>query len=166
MGPHGPARRRPDGRGSAADLHRGLIRELGVGETHLAYEAMLVLRPRIGSASDFQKRVDEVQRPEGYRLIGWFDDSDEQATSAAGFRLFHMLAWPFTMYCDDLSTRPEFRGKGHAGKLLDWMIEEARQLGCDEFHLDSNVGPERLDAHRLYFNKRMRISAYHFSRPV
>jgi hypothetical protein len=46
------------------------------------------------------------------------------------------------------------------------MIEEARRLGCGEFHLDSGVGPDRTDAHRLYFNKRMRISSHHFSRSV
>ena len=32
--------------------------------------------------------------------------------------------------------------------------------------LDSNVGPERLDAHRLYFNRGLRISSYHFTREL
>jgi hypothetical protein len=39
---------------------------------------------------------------------------------------------------------------------------EARRLQCDELHLDSGVGPERQDAHRLYFNAGMRIASYHF----
>jgi len=76
------------------------------------------------------------------------------------------LAWGHALYCDDLSTRSAFRGRGHAGLLLDCMIEETKRLGCGEFHLDSGVGPDRTTAHRLYFNKRMRISSYHFSRPV
>ena len=49
-----------------------------------------------------------------------------------------------------------------AGALLDWLIEEARRLGCGQLHLDSGVGPDREDAHRLYLNKRLRISAHHF----
>ena len=49
---------------------------------------------------------------------------------------------------------------------MDWLIEEAKRLHCDQLHLDSGVGPDRTDAHRLYFNKRMRISSFHFSRPV
>ena len=127
---------------------------------------MLALRPHVGSSAEFEKHVDAVQRPEGYRLIASFVDGDEQAAAAAGFRVLHYIAWGHARYCDDLTTRPEHRGKRHAGALLDWMIEEARRLGCDEFHLDSGVGSDRTDAHRLYFNKRMRISSHHFSRPV
>ncbi len=143
-----------------------MIRELSAGETRLAYQAMLALRPHIGSEPDFVHRVDDVQRPEGYRLVARFFDGEEQAVAAAGFRVLHFLAWGDALYCDDLTTLPEHRGHGYAGALLDWMIEEARRLGCGEFHLDSGVGLDRQDAHRLYFNKRMRISSYHFSRPL
>ena len=110
--------------------------------------------------------MDTVQRPEGYRLAGSFAEGDEQAAAVAGFRAVHYIAWGHALYCDDLGTRLEYRGRGHAGRLLDWMIEEARRLGCGEFHLDSGVGPDRTDAHRLYFNKGMRISSHHFSRRV
>jgi GNAT superfamily N-acetyltransferase len=143
-----------------------VIQELPAGQTHLAYKAMLALRPHIGSVAGFEKHVDSVQRPEGYRLIASFIEGDEQAAGAAGFRVLHYIAWGHALYCDDLTTRPEYRGQGHAGALMDWMIEEARRLGCGEFHLDSGVGPDRTDAHRLYLNKRMRISSHHFSRPV
>ncbi|MDQ6878197.1 MAG: GNAT family N-acetyltransferase [Candidatus Dormibacteraeota bacterium] len=143
-----------------------MIRDLHAGETHLAYKAMLELRPAMGDEAAFVDRVDNVQRPEGYRLVASFIDGDVQAAAVAGFRVVHYISWGDALYCDDLSTRAEHRGKGHAGKLLDWMIEEARRLGCGQFHLDSGPGEDRQDAHRLYFNKGMRISAYHFSRPV
>ena len=143
-----------------------MIRELLPGETHLAYEAMIALRPHIGSESDFVRRVDDVQRPDGYRIVARFVEGSEQAVAAAGFRVLHFLAWGDALYCDDLTTLPEHRGHGYAGALLDWMVEEARRLGCGEFHLDSGVAADRQDAHRLYFNKRMRISSYHFSRPL
>jgi GNAT superfamily N-acetyltransferase len=142
-----------------------VIRELEAGETHLAYVAMLELRPHIGSSADFVRTVNEKQRPQGYRLVGSFDDG-EQAAAVAGFRVLDYLAWGHAMYCDDLSTRAMYRGHGHAGGLMDWMIAEAKRLGCGEFHLDSGVGPDRTEAHRLYFNKRMRISSFHFSRPA
>ncbi len=142
-----------------------MIRELEAGETRLAFAAMLELRPHIGSSKEFVRRVDEVQRPGGYRLIASFAD-EEQAAAAAGFRVIDYLAWGHALYCDDLSTRAAHRGRGHAGGLVDWMLEEARRLGCGEFHLDSGVGPDRTTAHRLYFNKGMRISSHHFSRDV
>ena len=84
----------------------------------------------------------------------------------AGFRLIRNLFAGDMLYVDDLSTLPEARGRGHAGALLDWCAEEGRRLGCAELHLDSAVIPERQDAHRLYFNKRMRIGSYHFVRPL
>jgi GNAT superfamily N-acetyltransferase len=143
-----------------------MIQEIQAPASHLAYKAMLELRPNIGPESVFADHVDNVQRPEGYRLAGFFVEEDLYAVAVAGFRIFHMLAWGHAMYVDDLSTRYEHRRQGYAGQLMDWLIEEAKRLQCDEFHLDSGVGADRADAHRLYFNKRMRISAYHFSRPI
>jgi GNAT superfamily N-acetyltransferase len=143
-----------------------VIRELSAGETHLAYKAMLELRPAVGDEAAFVMRIDTVQRLEGYRLAASFVEGDEQAAAVAGFRVVHYIAWGDALYCDDLGTRTEHRGHGHAGNLIDWMIDEARRLRCGQLHLDSGVGDDRQDAHRLYFNKGMRISAYHFSRPV
>ena len=58
------------------------------------------------------------------------------------------------------------RGRGHADRLFGWLEEEARHAGCTQFHLDSGVGPEREDAHRLYFNTGLRITSYHFQAPL
>jgi hypothetical protein len=60
----------------------------------------------------------------------------------------------------------------HAGatnlayKAMLELRPDIGRLHCDAFHLDSGLGPDRTDAHRLYFNKRMRISSFHFQRPV
>jgi len=143
-----------------------LIQEIHAPSSHLAYKAMLELRPNIGPELAFADRVDNVLRPEGYRLVGFFVKDDLYAAAVAGFRVAHMLAWGHAMYIDDLGTRDEHRRQGFAGQLMDWLIDEAKRLHLDEVHLDSGVGPDRADAHRLYFNKRMRISAFHFSRPA
>jgi GNAT superfamily N-acetyltransferase len=143
-----------------------MIRELAAGETALASAALLALRPQLGTADRLVARIDDVQRREGYRLVASFVDGQEQAAAAAGFRVVNTLVWGHALYCDDLSTRPEHRRAGHAGRLVDWMIEEAVRLRCDQFHLDSGTGPDRADAHRLYMNKGLRIAAYHFERTV
>ncbi len=49
---------------------------------------------------------------------------------------------------------------------MHWLEREARRLDCDELHLDSGVGPERANAHRLYFASGMRIASYHFTRQL
>jgi GNAT superfamily N-acetyltransferase len=141
-----------------------LVRELLPGETRLAYRAMLELRPGLGSESEFIDHVQRLQRPEGFRLVGAFLPGDEEAAAAAGFRTGHFLVWGHVLYCDDLSTRSEYRGRGLAGSLLDWLFAEGERLGCDQLHLDSGTGADRQAAHRLYLNKRLRISAHHFSR--
>jgi GNAT superfamily N-acetyltransferase len=150
------------------------VREIPAGSTMQAADAMLVLRPRWGTPQALAAAVDEQLRPAGYRLVGVFEDGDgreqeadgPRALAVAGFREMTMLAWGRLLYVDDVSTLPEERGAGHADRLLTWLEDEARRLGCEGVHLDSGVGPDRAPAHRLYMRHRMRISAHHFQRDL
>jgi GNAT superfamily N-acetyltransferase len=126
---------------------------------------MRALRTYYTDEAAFVQRVDEIQRPAGYRLVGAFEQ-DGRCTAVAGFRLIRNLAWGDCLYVDDLSTLPSARRRGHGRALIEWCVGEAARLGCDELHLDSGVGPEREDAHRLYFNTGLRITSYHFARRV
>jgi GNAT superfamily N-acetyltransferase len=140
------------------------IRELGPAETHLAYEAMLELRPHIGTEAEFVARVNDVQRPAGYRIVGSFDDGEPVAAGAAGFHIGDMLAWSHFLYVQDLVTRESARRGGHATGLLDWIRVEAERNGCDSLQLDS--GSQRHDAHRLYLSCGYRITGHHFGLPL
>jgi GNAT superfamily N-acetyltransferase len=141
---------------------------------------MRALRTHYTDEAEFVRRVDADQRPQGYRIVAAFEDEGvgahpakpgasaqrAVAVAVAGFRVLRTLFSGDVLYVDDLSTHPDARRRGHAAALLDWCAEEGRRLGCDEIHLDSAVIPERQDAHRLYFNRRMRIASYHFVRPL
>jgi GNAT superfamily N-acetyltransferase len=141
-------------------------RELRPGETHLAFGPMHQLRPHIESVEEFVNLVNGFQRPEGYRIVASFagDDAHPVVVSAGGFRRLHTLAWGDLLYIDDLVTLESHRGRGHASRLLEWILVEARRLGCVQVHLDS--APHRHPAHRLYLNEGYHISAFHFSRGV
>jgi GNAT superfamily N-acetyltransferase len=139
-------------------------REILTGETHLAHPAMRALRTAYESEERFVEYVDGVLRPAGYRLLGAFSPNREPAVAVAGFRVGENLAWGRYLYVDDLSTAPEARRQGLAGVLLEWLIEEGRRLGCGQLHLDSGVGSERFDAHRLYHNQGLSIYSHHFAR--
>jgi GNAT superfamily N-acetyltransferase len=136
------------------------IRELDPAETHLAYEAMLELRPNIGTVTEFVARVNDVQRPAGYRIVASFDDGEPIAAAAAGFHIGDALAWGHFLYVADLVTRESTRRGGHATGLLDWIRGEAERNGCDSLQLDS--GSQRHDAHRLYLARGYRITGHHF----
>jgi GNAT superfamily N-acetyltransferase len=140
------------------------IEELEAGKTAEGHDAMKALRPGIGSPAEFAERVDRLLRAEGYRLVAARDGG--RVVAVAGFRVGHDLVTGKYLYVDDLSTAPGHRGRGHAGRLLDWLLTEARRLDCDVFELDSATRPERDDAYRLYLNKRLAIRAVHIARPV
>lgn len=155
------------------------VRELGPAETALGYRAMRELRGNLNSLDQFLALVNDVQRPQGYRLVAAFAEhaqaADAQAggdtpsgctdaVAVAGFRAGHYLSRGHCLYVDDLSTLPEARGRGHASRLLAWLGQEATRLGCEQIHLDS--GTARHDAHRLYLSSGYSISAFHFLRPV
>jgi GNAT superfamily N-acetyltransferase len=138
-------------------------RELAPDETHLAYGALRELRPHVPSVAEFVERVNRAQRPGGYRLVASFaPDGGAEPVAAAGFRRLHTLAWGDIIYVDDLVTMEAHRGRGHARRLLDWILAEARRIGCGAVHLDS--APHRHAAHRLYLGEGYVISSFHFSR--
>ena len=142
------------------------VREILPPDTGLAFLAMNALRTHIADEAEFVRRIDEVQRPEGYRLVGAFDREEPAAAAVAGFRTGNNLAWGRFLYVDDLATRPEFRRRGLGRALMVWLAREAARLGCEQLHLDSGVGLDRADAHRLYLNSGLTIVAHHFAREL
>jgi GNAT superfamily N-acetyltransferase len=138
-----------------------LIREIdsaaAAHEVQRCFSIMNQLRPHLEEKAFAQQVL--RQMTEGYRLV-YLEDKDE-LKSLAGFRILEFLAWGKVLYIDDLITDSEARGKGYGGKLLQWVIEQAKLAGCNQVHLDS--GPQRHDAHRLYLNQGMKIIGYHFA---
>lgn len=142
------------------------VREILEGETERAAVAMLELRPRWDAAAAVVAFIDNSLRLAGYRLVGIFDGDQPDAVAAAGFRELRSLAWGHYLYVDDVSTMPTARRSGHGEQLMDWLVEEARRLGCEGLHLDSGVAADRAPAHRLYMRNGLRISAHHFEREM
>jgi GNAT superfamily N-acetyltransferase len=156
----------PDSQKDEQAAPRRELRELSAGEARLAHRAMLALRAHLGDPHQFERHVDAVQRAEGYRLVAAFVPGQADAVGVAGFRVGHSLAWGRYLYVDDLSVTPDARRHGHGAALLEWLMREARRLGCEQLHLDSGTGPERFDAHRLYHRGGLSIHSHHFARGV
>lgn len=126
-------------------------------DIHRCFRVMRELRTHISDEENFVQRVLRQQK-QGYRLA--FLESEGEVRAVAGYRFLESLFSDKNLYVDDLVTRDNDRSRGFGGELLDWLIERARENGCESLELDSGV--QRFDAHRFYFRKRMSISSYHF----
>ena len=111
------------------------VRELGPDETALAFDVIVELRPDISSRDEFVHQVNDLQRPEGYRMIGSFESNMPTPVAVAGFRTGHSLAWGHYLYVDDLVTASAARKHGHATAIIHWLLDEAARIGCDQLHL-------------------------------
>ncbi|HEY9006542.1 GNAT family N-acetyltransferase [Ohtaekwangia sp.] len=122
------------------------------------WDVLLALRPHL-QHDTFVDRVWEMLG-EGYHLA--FIEEGGKAVAAIGYRFQNFLFNGKHIYIDDLSTLPEYRGRGFAAALLDYVDEQARAKGLNVVALDS--GYQRTDAHRLYLNKGFTMICHHFQK--
>ncbi len=118
---------------------------------------MQQLRPHL-SATDFLPRI-RRQMQQGYRLAMF--ERDNEVVALAGFRVCENLAWSRFLYVDDLITDETRRSSGAGKALFGWLLDTARNEGCQQLHLDSGV--QRFDAHRFYLREGMHIAGHHFT---
>ena len=121
------------------------------------FSVMVQLRPKLAEA-EFVARV-RRNATEGYRLA-FLEDDHGFVRSVAGFRCMDRLHAGRVLYVDDLVTDEASRSHGYGDALFDWLVAHARTQRCALLTLDS--GTHRVDAHRFYLRKRMKISCFHF----
>jgi GNAT superfamily N-acetyltransferase len=121
--------------------------------------AVQALRPQLTD----EKYNDAIRQTLADNRIMVFIEEDSEAAAVAVFESGYNLFRGKYIYIDDLSTLPQYRGKGYAGQLIDWILNYAHQEGFDEVHLDSGVNDARTDAHRLYLTKRFKVTSLHFA---
>ena len=126
-------------------------------EITACFDAFKALRPHL-DPNEFLSQV-RRQQIQSYQILAL--EADGRIASVAGFRFGEFLAWGRVLYIDDLSTLPEFRGRGFGGLLMDWLIDRAKTEDCRALHLDS--GYARHAAHRLYLNKGLQMTSHHFA---
>ena len=120
-------------------------------------DVMRKLRPNI-EPDAYVPTVRRMMQTDGYHLVALREGSLVRAV--AGFRSMEMLYCGRILYVDDLNTDDASRSRGFGSALMDWLKSKARELGCEQLHLDSGV--QREATHRFYFRERLTINAYHF----
>lgn len=120
--------------------------------------AILELRSHITEEEYLEKA--QLLLSEGAKMI--YVEDNGVAAAVSVFRMNYYFFRGKNIYIDDLGTLSTQRGKGYAGKLLDFIVDYAKQQSCANIHLDSGYGNNRWDAHRLYLNKGFHLASHHF----
>lgn len=125
-------------------------------------EAILAFRENLQSHTLLEEVSDMMK--DGFKLAYISNDDDNGAAAFVGYRSYNMLRTGKIIYIDDLFTFPEYRGRGYAGSLLDFIDLQAQQMGAESVHLDSGYALH--PAHRLYLTKGFILPCHHFSKPT
>lgn len=128
-----------------------------------AGEAILEFRPNL----DPETYVEEVllmMKEENFELAYIPTDDHKKAAAFVGFRTMNMLRTGRIIYIDDLFTLADYRGKGYAGKLLNYVEQQALNMNINAVHLDS--GFTLHPAHRLYLNTGYILACHHFAKTI
>jgi GNAT superfamily N-acetyltransferase len=126
-------------------------------EISLCYPVMAELRPHI-RPEEFTPMVERLSQVTGFRLAYLIDG---EIKAVAGFRISEWLAGGKYLEVEDLVAKGGERSKGYGGELFDWLVAHAKENGCSHVRLVSRVS--RLDAHRFYIRKGMKLEAHYFS---
>ncbi len=121
------------------------------------FTLMHLLRPHLDMTRYLSSVKQQIQ--EGYKLI--YLQVDGEIVSLAGYRISQNLAWGKHLYIDDLVSLESRRSLGYGKRLLEHVINIAKEEGCRQLHLDSGV--QRFEAHRFYLREGFKIASHHFS---
>jgi GNAT superfamily N-acetyltransferase len=138
-------------------MNRRITIAQSVQEISDCYVVMAELRPHIRQ-EEFLPLVKRLTKIAGFQLA-YLADGDVKAV--AGFRISEWLFGGKYLEIEDLVAASGERSKGYGGELFDWLVEHAKENNCHEVRLVSGV--HRLDAHRFYLRKGMKLEAYYFS---
>ncbi|MEE6450985.1 GNAT family N-acetyltransferase [Gottfriedia acidiceleris] len=121
------------------------------------FQTVSQLRPHLRE-DEYVNTINRLINTNNYQLVAVIEN--DEVTVVAGYRLTESLAWGKYFYVDDLITSENHRKKGYAQLLWNWLMNEAKQNNCEQFHLDSGV--QRYDAHRFYLKNSLNITCHHF----
>ena len=142
----------------AADSPPLTIRELTNEELPSILPFIEQHNPKLTPA-ELRRRL-EVMIPHGYRCIAAFQG--DRMVGVAGYWVGAKFWCGEFLEPDNVFVLPELRSAGIGAKLMDYLEEKARQLGCKIIALDSYVTYH--GAHKFYIRRGYEIVGYHFVR--
>lgn len=140
------------------------VREIASNEVAVAFAALSTLITTQTDLNRFVEQISQMQKSEGYRMIGIFEENKNNAVAVCGFRIRTHLAHGKHIRIDDIATVTPDREQSYVAQLLAEIVHIAKNEGIAQIHAD--VDSTHSDLHRLYFKHGFEIAAYHFVCPT
>lgn len=118
------------------------------------------LRPH--RTEDEIRQLFSIAFQEGYK-VAYIGDAT-LAYSVLGFRPMTTLFSGHMLYIDDLITLSDYKKKGYAGSLFEWIKKYAKENNYE--YLALNSGFQRQDAYRFYLNQGLVMDSIRFRQKV
>jgi len=110
----------------------------------------------------FESALDEMILNNNYKIVAGF--YDEKMIAISGYWIARMLYCGRYLQASNLVVDENFRGRGAGKKILNYLENKARKLGCDKMALDSYS--ENKKSHSLYFREDFYIRGFHFMKDL
>jgi hypothetical protein len=111
---------------------------------------------------DFERALDEMILNNNYKMVAGFHD--EKMIAISGYWIARMLYCGRYLQASNLVVDENFRGNGVGKKILNYLENKARKLGCDKMVLYSYS--ENKKSHSLYFGEDFYIRGFHFMKDL
>lgn len=123
------------------------------------FDVMRQLRPHLADAEELARRWRHQRATAGYRIVAAWDEG--RPCALAGFRTMDNFVHGHFLYVDDLVSDTAARRQGFGAHLLDWLMEEARAMGCSKLVLDTAL--DNVLGHRFYYRQGLLARSLRFS---
>jgi len=110
----------------------------------------------------FEIALDEMILNNNYKMVAGYIDNKMIAVS--GYWIARMLYCGRYLQACNLVVDENFRGRGVGKKILNYLENKARNMGCNKMVLDSYT--ENKKSHSLYFNESFYIRGFHFMKDL
>ena len=110
----------------------------------------------------FEVALDEMILNNNYKMVAGY--VDDKIVAVSGYWIARMLYCGRYLQVSNFVVDENFRGRGVGKKILNYLENKARNLGCDKVVLDSYT--ENKKSHSLYLNEDFYIRGFHFMKDL
>ena len=111
---------------------------------------------------EYEEHIDEMMAGNNYHMIGAYEG--EELIGVASYWILRRFYCGRYIQIGNMVVDKNYRSKGIGAKLLKFVENKGRELGCEKYILDSYT--ENKKSHKLYFNEGFYVEGLHFMKDL